>query len=112
MVAVFVEQVLEDVGIEAEIAGTLDAATRAARESTFAFALVDLNLNGQLSYPVVDICRARGLPAVIVSGYGAEALKPGYTDLPLLSKPFRIEALIAMAERFAGAPSPPTAASA
>jgi CheY-like chemotaxis protein len=51
-------------------------------------AVVDLNLNGQISYPVADALAARGVPFVFSSGYSQDRLLEKYRGFPVLQKPF------------------------
>jgi len=51
-------------------------------------AVVDLNLNGQISYPVADALAARGVPFVFSSGYSQDRLLEKYRTFPALQKPF------------------------
>jgi CheY-like chemotaxis protein len=51
-------------------------------------AVVDLNLNGQISYPVADALAARGVPFVFSSGYSQDRLLEKYRSFPVLQKPF------------------------
>jgi CheY-like chemotaxis protein len=52
-------------------------------------AVLDINLDGQMSYPVADKLATRGIPFVFSTGYGGEALPDGYEGTPVLKKPFR-----------------------
>ena len=52
-------------------------------------ALLDINLDGKMSYPVADELASRGIPFVFSTGYGGEDLPDGYEGVPLLKKPFR-----------------------
>jgi len=51
-------------------------------------AVLDVNLNGEMSYPVADALTARGVPFVFVTGYDKERMLDGYRALPVLQKPF------------------------
>ena len=51
-------------------------------------AVVDLNLNGQFSYPVADALAALGVPFVFSSGYSQDRLLEKYRSFPILQKPF------------------------
>jgi CheY-like chemotaxis protein len=51
-------------------------------------AVVDLNLNGQFSYPVADALAARGVPFVFSTGYNKDSLPNSYQSFPVLQKPF------------------------
>ncbi len=64
-------------------------------------ALLDINLNGQHSFPVADVIRARGLPFLFATGYGSRILGVPYRDVPILQKPFSLEELRRTLERIA-----------
>jgi len=64
-----------------------------ARDGEFDFAIVDMNLAGTPSLAVADILRARGIPFVFVTGYGAEGIAASYGSEPTLRKPYTLEAL-------------------
>ena len=51
-------------------------------------AVVDINLNGQKSYPVADALAARGVPFVFSTGYNKDSLPNSYQSFPALQKPF------------------------
>lgn len=50
-------------------------------------AVVDINLNGHLSYPVADALIARGVPFVFVTGYDRGGIPEAYRVHPVLQKP-------------------------
>jgi CheY-like chemotaxis protein len=51
-------------------------------------AVLDVNLRGQMSYPVADVLVARGVPFVFSTGYDKDRLLEGYRTIPTLQKPF------------------------
>jgi len=51
-------------------------------------ALLDVNLNGELSYPVADALKARSIPFMFSTGYDRSGLRDGYRLLPMLQKPY------------------------
>jgi hypothetical protein len=55
--------------------------------------VLDLNLNGRLSYPVADALRERGVPYIFATGYGTKILVPPYAGTPTLQKPFHLNDL-------------------
>lgn len=52
-------------------------------------AVLDLNLNGQKSYPVADALAARDVPFVFSTGYDKGRLPDGYRSFPVLQKPYQ-----------------------
>jgi CheY-like chemotaxis protein len=51
-------------------------------------AVLDLNVAGELVYPVADALASRGLPYIFATGYGAAGLTEPYRSHPVLQKPF------------------------
>jgi len=90
MVAMYVEELLADLGYDTVAVATgLDQALSLARDGTFDFAVLDINLNGCLSFPVADLLRARGIPFLFASGYGSRGVNDNYKDAVRIQKPFR-----------------------
>jgi CheY-like chemotaxis protein len=54
----------------------------------FDAAVLDVNLDGQMSYPVADALTARGMPFVFSTGYDKDTLRDGYRTFLVLQKPF------------------------
>ena len=89
MVAMYVEDLLTELGFEvAGIATGLEQALPLAREGEFDFAVLDINLAGQLSFPVADVLRERGIPFLFASGYGSRGLNEDYRSAIRIQKPF------------------------
>lgn len=82
----------------------LEEASKLAAQEALDGALLDVNLNGEAVYPVVDTLRSRGVPLIFVTGYSAGALPEAYRALPRVAKPFDMRALVAlMGKTFAAA---------
>jgi CheY-like chemotaxis protein len=56
-------------------------------------AVLDLNLGGQMSYPIADLLVARGAPFVFTTGYARNRLLDAYRACPYLLKPYHRAAL-------------------
>lgn len=90
LVAMLIEDVLMDLGHEpVAVAARLDEAIDRARTLAFDLAIVDINLNGQRTDPVVEVLHARGIPFVFASGYGLAGVSEAWTSAPVLQKPFQ-----------------------
>jgi two-component sensor histidine kinase/CheY-like chemotaxis protein len=63
-----------------------DAMAAVGRED-FQAAVLDVNLDGEMVYPVADAVVARGVPFVFVTGYGAEGIDRRFAQVPVLQKP-------------------------
>jgi PAS domain S-box-containing protein len=62
-------------------------------------AVLDINLDGELVYPVATILRDRGVPIVFISGYDAESVDDRFANELILNKPVRLEELGTMLNR-------------
>lgn len=100
LVAMHLEDILMEMGHEVvSIASRIHEAMKLARERDIDFAVLDINLAGTQSFPVADILRARGIPFVFASGYGAEGLIDGYRHETALRKPYEERELANAIER-------------
>jgi len=89
MISMLLEDMVLDCG--GEIVGPVarfDDALELARQAEFGVAVLDLNLNGTLSYPIAEVIRERGIPVIFATGYGADGLLDRFRDCPTLQKPF------------------------
>jgi len=50
-------------------------------------AVLDINLHGEMVFPLADILTDRGVPYVFATGYGQENIPDRYKGVPTLSKP-------------------------
>ena len=52
-------------------------------------AILDVNLNGELVFPVADLLIERGIPVIFTTGYAPEKIfPPRFLGLPALQKPY------------------------
>jgi DNA-binding NarL/FixJ family response regulator len=89
LITMLFEDILSD--FACEIVGpamNIRQATELARAAEIDMAILDVNLNGEPSYPVAAMLRSRGVPLVFSSGYGSHGLPPEWQDRPTLPKPF------------------------
>jgi PAS domain S-box-containing protein len=56
-------------------------------------AILDLNLRGDMVYPIADVLEQRGTPVIFLTGYGTETLEGRYAHIPLMQKPVVREVL-------------------
>jgi PAS domain S-box-containing protein len=68
-------------------------ALRAAKESDYDAAILDINLGDGMAYPVADIVSARGVPFVFVTGYEADTIDDRFGGVPVLQKPIERQML-------------------
>jgi DNA-binding response OmpR family regulator len=67
---------------------TFAGALEAARQEAFDIAILDVNLNGEPIFPLADELTARGVPFVLLTGYGAADLPERFATTPRLPKPY------------------------
>lgn len=88
------------VGPFGRIADAIDAIPR----NDLAGAIVDVNLHGELSFPVIEMLQERSVPVIICSGYAElPELKSRLRGLPMLPKPWNAQKLNRLMEETFGA---------
>ena len=95
LIALDAEQMLRDMGVrDVEIVSTFENAQKRAQAGTFDVAVLDVNINGQLSFPIAEILKARGIPFVFATGYSLrERPIAGFEGGICVSKPYTQEGL-------------------
>jgi CheY-like chemotaxis protein len=97
LVAMLIEDVLADAGclLVGPFSNVSDALA-AARDAMIDIALLDVNLRGQKIYPAAEALAARGIPFLLLSGYGRDAAPPNHPEWESVSKPFKAADLTKM----------------
>jgi len=94
LVAIAMKDMLVELGFEVFGAyGKTADALAAANDHSVNAAVLDVNLGGELVYPVADFLVAKGIPFVFVTGYGAGTIEPRFAHVPVLPKPIERQAL-------------------
>lgn len=89
MIAMLIEDVLGDHGCRiVGPASRVATAMQLIAEEALDIALLDVNLNGEDSYPVAEELARLGVPFVFATGYGAGSVRQGYAPCAVLQKPF------------------------
>lgn len=100
LIAMMIEVALKDAGCE--VVGPfarLSEALQAARNRDLDGALLDINLSGEQVFPVADVLAERGVPFMLVSGYGSDVLPADRKHWAVCPKPFRMsDVLVRLAE--------------
>lgn len=79
---------MEELGAEvADMAGSLQDAMEAA-DRPIDGALVDVHLNGEMSFPLIDKLNDSGVPFILMTGYDPSALPAPLISHPRVTKPF------------------------
>ncbi len=68
--------------------GTLAQAFDETQRSEFDLAILDVNLHGQMVYPLADELSRRGIPYLFLTGYAMETLPETFRGVPHLAKPY------------------------
>jgi CheY-like chemotaxis protein len=102
LVAMMVEDLLGDLGCQ--VAGSFGAVGEAltwlgASQGSLDGAVLDVNIGGEMVFPVADALRLRGVPFVFATGYG-DLPRRGFEDIRVLSKPINIGQLRLAVEAF------------
>ena len=89
LIGMDIEDAVEQLGHEvvgpiAELDEALDLATIA----TLGCAILDINIRGGSSYPVIDVLRERGLPVLLLTSYDERTLPERLHQETRLAKPF------------------------
>jgi PAS domain S-box-containing protein len=88
LVAMGLEEQLIDLGRSVvAISPTVDEAMKAIDQFAPDAAILDVNLCGELVYPVASRLMALGTPFVFITGYGRESIDQRYSMIPILEKP-------------------------
>jgi CheY-like chemotaxis protein len=90
IVAMLIEDILTDAG--ATVVGPAARVSRALDllgEEDVDAALLDVNLAGEMTTPIAEELRRRGIPFAFATGYGAAGVPGGFATQPILQKPFQ-----------------------
>ena len=93
-ISMLMQESLMEMGCE--VAGTamlFDDAFDMAASKPFDVALLDISLNGELSYPVAEAMLERNQKFVFVTGHVMETLPSPFQGTPVLHKPFGLRDL-------------------
>jgi DNA-binding response OmpR family regulator len=94
LISLLLETALEDE--RCTIIGPFDRiskALEAAASESVDLALLDVNVGGEKVYPVAEFFAERGVPFLLLSGFGDQAA-PDHPRWEIFSKPFKIGALL------------------
>ncbi len=98
-------EMLRDLGCEVVgPAGNMAVALALAADEPIDAGVIDLNIRGGKVYPVARVLSGRGIPFLVVSGYGDWTMPAEWRNRPRLVKPFTAEALEAELRALLAAP--------
>lgn len=102
LVAELVADIADDMSAErVGIVATVAQALKSVTTEPWDLAILDYNLQGTPSWPVAEALRERGIPYLMVSGYGQDLITDPST--PVLAKPYSVADFVAAIRRVCGA---------
>ena len=72
---------------------TVGEALQIVRSKSFDLAVLDINVRGEMTFPVADALLARNVPLIFLTGYDADVIPDRLQRLPRLGKPYDPKAL-------------------
>jgi CheY-like chemotaxis protein len=94
LITMMLEDFLDSLGHT--VVGTCDNladALERVEKGGFDVAIIDVNLNGQLVWPVADRLAAGGIPYVLATGGHIEPPPEAHSRVPVLAKPYTLDAI-------------------
>jgi DNA-binding response OmpR family regulator len=90
LISMLLEMALQDEGgIVVGPAARVGDAILLVQDEALDGAFLDVNLGGEAVFPVAEALTARGVPFLLLSGYGDQAVPEG-RDWPIRGKPFDV----------------------
>lgn len=74
-----------------------------ARHEPLDGAILDVNLAGEMSYPIAELLDERGVPFLFATGYADRTLPNAYRCVTRIEKPFNVEAVLVVLAGLVGA---------
>lgn len=103
--AMSLKELLSGAGYRVLHAARLEDALRIADQERMDGALLDINVHGEMVYPLADRLQSRGVPFTFVSAYSAISIPMKFRHYPLVQKPYTIDAIMeAVAAMLGNAP--------
>jgi CheY-like chemotaxis protein len=94
LICMLIEEFLDTLGCEVvATAAQLEEGLTKANTTAIDVAALDVNLQGQLSFPIALALKGRAIPFIFATGNGMSGVPEKFTSVPLLSKPFGLEEL-------------------
>jgi DNA-binding response OmpR family regulator len=90
LIAMDIKEAIERVGgqVVGPI-GRLEQAQDLARREEFDAAILDVKLDGEVTFPLAEELLMRGVPIALATGYDLASLPEKFQGVPHLRKPFR-----------------------
>ncbi len=73
------------------VAGRVEQGLSLVRTAAPTFAILDVNLHGEQSYPIADALADSGVPYIFATGYGDTAHPERHQQVLTLTKPYSLQ---------------------
>jgi PAS domain S-box-containing protein len=94
LIAMMMDQTLRELAFDVVGPfGTVREAVEAIEREPVDAGILDINLGGEMAYPIAHILQAREVPFVFMTGYGAEAVAAPFPDVRIFQKPLERDML-------------------
>jgi two-component sensor histidine kinase/CheY-like chemotaxis protein len=94
VVGMFMQEALESIGYRpTNPIGHLAEAVAAAKTERFLGAVLDMNLHGEIVYPLAELLTSQRVPFLFVTGYAPHTIDARFSSIPILHKPVLEEQL-------------------
>ncbi len=94
LIALMMEEALRDLDLDVVGPfGTVEDALAAVDRERIDGGILDINLGGEMAYPIARILQARHVPFVFMTGYAADTIGPPFPGVPIFQKPLGRESL-------------------
>ncbi len=94
VIALTAEDMIEELGYAlAAHAATVEEALGHVARTGFDLALLDINLNGQMSTPVAEALCAANKPFIFTTGYGSNGAHRAFDHIKVVAKPYTLSTL-------------------
>nr|WP_294846193.1 response regulator [uncultured Sphingomonas sp.] len=103
LIAMMLEDYILSLGYE--VSGSCDsvpAALEAVGQRSFDLAILDVNLKGDLVWPVASALKDKGVPFILATGGHVDAPPSEFADAPLIEKPYTIDRVSPVIEEVLG----------
>lgn len=94
IIAFALEDMLIDEGSTVVVASSLSDAMKTLSHEEYDFAILDVNLHGEKSYPLAHELRERGIPFAFATGYGDAEHPEDFASVPTLTKPYSLAQIV------------------
>jgi DNA-binding response OmpR family regulator len=101
IVSFLLEDTLLQLGCTVTLAGRLSEALALLDTGYPDLAVLDVNLGGEMVYPVAERLRSAGVPFLFTTGYGVSGIADEWKDARIMQKPFAPEQFAAAVEALA-----------